>query len=308
MKRIVIAIGGNMISDASKKSETYEDQELNIMKTAMLLADVVEMGHEVIVTHGNGPQVGSLLLQQQANVDNTTNLPLNILTALTQGQIGVQLQHAILNEFAERGIPKKCVVIPTTVIVSADDPAFQNPSKPIGPFYEPSKAEMLFQDKSRHYQLLDKGYRRVVASPDPEEILEKNVISSLTQNNIVISVGGGGTPTIRKDGGFSRVDAVIDKDLASARLAIDLNADLLVILTNINGVYLNYKRENQELLSHLSIENATELLKEEQFGAGSMAPKVKAGIWFAKQGKTIITSPDELLKALSGNAGTIIEK
>jgi carbamate kinase len=306
MQRLVIAIGGNMISDAKKKGEQLEEQEFKINATAELLCEIIKLGYEVIITHGNGPQVGSLLLQQQAKVKDTTELPLSILTALTQGQIGIMLQQALINELRKNKIDKKCVIIPTSVIVDKDDPAFKNPTKPVGPFYPKESYE--FMDDRDKYQYVETkdGFRRIVPSPNPMDILEHEIIDELAKDHIVICVGGGGTPTILEESKLRRVDGVIDKDLASSLLALELNANRLLILTNIDGVYKNFNSKNQEFLPKLNKQQAQELLEQKQLGVGSMEPKMQAAINFAKIGETIITSPDKVLEALKGNAGTHI--
>ncbi len=301
--RIIVAIGGNMISDASNKNETFQDQLKRISNTANLLTKIIERGHEIVITHGNGPQVGSLLLQQQADVDGATNLPLYILGALTQGQIGVLLQHAILNEFNRKNIDKKVYVLPTSVIVDKDDPGFKNPSKPIGPSY--NNTDNL--PKEYVYKNTPKGYRRVVPSPKPLEILEIDLISKISNNkDVVIAVGGGGNPTIKTENGLQLIDAVIDKDLASALLAKKLNADLFIILTDVEGVFENYKTPQQKLIRNMSIDKAKKLIADPTWGAGNMAPKIKACIEFAEINEAIITSPNNVLDAIDGKAGTHI--
>jgi len=294
-----------MISDASNKTESFQDQLKRVQQSAKLIAEIIAMGHSVIVTHGNGPQVGSLLLQQQADVEGSVNLPLRILGALTQGQIGVVLQHALIAELATKEIDQQVIVIPTTVIVDQHDPGFSAPSKPIGPFYSNEEYEQLDKDPDYHYVSTPKGYRRIVASPDPKEVLEINQIMQLSRDNLIIAGGGGGTPAIRCDGHLEMKDAVIDKDLASALLASEINADLLMILTNVDGVYLNFNKSNQELLADISHSYAKELIQDGQVGRGNMEPKLKAGVRFTT-GQTIITSPEHALDALRGKAGTRI--
>ncbi|MHA2251091.1 MAG: amino acid kinase family protein, partial [Candidatus Kariarchaeaceae archaeon] len=247
--RIVIAIGGNMISDASNKNETFEEQVQRVGDTAKIITQIIKAGHQVVITHGNGPQVGSLLLQQNANVKGSTKLPLYVLGALTQGQIGVMLQHALLNEFIRNNIDTKAVIIPTTVIVDKADQGFKNPTKPIGPFYSADEFSSVEKIEGMEYRQLKKGFRRVVASPDPKMIFEGNIINDLVnQDYVVIAVGGGGSPTIKEQEGYRLVHAVIDKDLASSVLAREISADMLLILTNVEGVYRNFGMDDEELL------------------------------------------------------------
>ena len=307
MTRFVIALGGNMLSDAKIKGESYENQLEKITHTAKVLVSLISEGHTVVVTHGNGPQVGSLLLQQQADVEGSTNLPLKILGALSQGQIGVSLQHAIINELRTVKLDKKVYVIPTSVIVDKNDPGFKDPTKPVGPFY--SEEEFSKVNKSYTYISKTEGHRRVVPSPMPIDILEADLIKDLMErDNIVIAVGGGGSPTL-DNGKLEIVDAVIDKDLASALLSKKIGADMLIILTNVDGVYSNFGQADQKLLSNLKVEEVNELLTTHSGSMkGSMAPKLKACVSFAERGSSIITSPEYLLAAIKGETGTKISK
>ena len=306
--RIVVALGGNMISDASNKEETFEQQLVRAKNTAEIISNIISAGHQVVVTHGNGPQVGSLLLQQAANTPGSISLPLNVLGALTQGQIGIMLQHALINEFKERGIGASVYIIPTSVFVDPNDPGFQNPTKPIGPFYSEEEYNQL--DKGdKIYTKLPQGYRRVVPSPKPQEILEAPVIEDIVNNrDMVIAVGGGGSPTVRNsNGSIHLVDAVIDKDLASAVLAERIKADMLLILTNVDGVYKNFNTNDQEIMATIPLKEAEMLLEDDSLGAGSMKPKVAACTHFVKSGKkAAITSPNHALDAVNGTAGTTI--
>jgi carbamate kinase len=306
--RIVVALGGNMISDASNKEETFEEQLLRAKNTAKVISSIISAGHQVVVTHGNGPQVGSLLLQQAANTSGSISLPLNVLGALTQGQIGIMLQHALINEFKDTEISAKVYIIPTSVFVDPNDPGFQNPTKPIGPFYSEEEYNQL--DKGdKTFTKLAKGYRRVVPSPKPQDILEAPVIENIVdKRDLPIAVGGGGSPTVKNsDGSIHLVDAVIDKDLASAVLAEKIKADMLLILTNVDGVYKNFNTDQQELMTNISLADAEKLLEDDSLGAGSMKPKVAACTRFVKTGKkAAITSPESALRAVQGTAGTTI--
>lgn len=308
--KIVIAIGGNMISDASKPNEPFDQQLLRVQETAKILVSIVKLGHHIVITHGNGPQVGSLLLQQESNVDGAVKLPLNVLGAMTQGQIGIMLQHALINEFRSQGLSEDVYIIPTTVLVDSSDPGFQNPTKPIGPFYSKEVFSTMKQNGTNYVEL-SKGFRRVVPSPDPKIIMEGDVISDLIdQGKVVIAVGGGGSPTIKtEDGKLKRVDAVIDKDLASAVLADQLDADMLLVLTNVDGVYKNYGAEDQHIIPLITNSDAVQMLETTELGAGSMHPKVKAAVRFTsnKNGrKAGISTAEYAIQTISGDAGTII--
>lgn len=306
--KIVIAIGGNMISDASNKEETFEEQLVRAKNTAKVITSIISAGHQAVISHGNGPQVGSLLLQQAANTPGSISLPLNILGALTQGQIGIMLQHALINEFKEKNIGANVYIIPTSVFVDANDPGFQNPTKPIGPFYTEEEYNNL-EKENKVYTKLPKGYRRVVASPIPLDMLEAPVIEDLVnKRDLVIAVGGGGSPTVRNsNGSIHLVDAVIDKDLASAVLAERINADMLLILTNVEGVYKNFNTDDQELMAKIPLTEAEKLLEDDSLGAGSMKPKLSACTHFVRNGKkAAITSPEHALGAVNGTAGTTI--
>ena len=297
-----------MISDASNKNETFDQQVKNVDHSAKILIDIIEQGHDIIITHGNGPQVGSFLLQQQFDGVGAIALPLKILNAVTQGQIGVMLQHALINELKNRELEKDVFVIPTSVIVDKDDKGFTTPTKPIGPFYSSEDYEKL-QTDSRVYKQLDKGWRRVVASPRPIDVLEGDLIDSLSKaGNLVISVGGGGSPTIQTHGSLALVDAVIDKDLASSVLASKISADMLLILTNVEGVYEHYGTENQVVIGELNPESATSLMDATDLGKGSMEPKLRACVEFVANGgsKAGITTPEFALQCINNHRGTRI--
>lgn len=304
--KIVAALGGNMISDSSNSSETFEDQLERIKTSAAILCDIIDLGHDLIITHGNGPQVGSLLLQQQADVEGSVELPLNILGAMTQGQIGVLLQHEMINQLRARSLDNQVVVIPTTVLVDKDDQGFKDPSKPVGPYFGEERLQQ-FLDEYPEFSYIetDKGFRRVVASPTPLTILEGDVIAKLSETNLVIAVGGGGTPVTNGNNKIVRKDAVIDKDLASSVLANHLDADVLMILTNVEGVYKNFNKAEQEFLTEVNQREAQQLIESGQVSKGSMEPKVRAGLHF-NGNYSIITSPENAVEALKGKAGTRI--
>lgn len=309
MKRIIIALGGNALEDSS--APTAENQLKVIKSNVVYLADLIEQGYEVVITHGNGPQVGRILLQSEAGKDITPPLPFDVCGAMSQGMIGYQIQQALGDELKRRSINKGVVSLITQVIVDAKDPAFANPTKPIGPFY--SEKEALSLKESHGYVVKEdsgRGWRRVVASPLPIAIKELSSIESLIKaDQIVIACGGGGVPIIQKGESFEGVAAVIDKDFASAKLAGDLKADTLIILTAVPKVAINFGKSNQQDLSELPLSEVETYIKEDQFGKGSMLPKVQACVSFVKSApkrKALITSLSTLKEALEGKNGTWI--
>mgnify|MGYP003968080265 CR=1 FL=1 len=300
-KRIALALGGNAIT--TKHNFSYTEQQAQLMKTAKVIANLVKKGHSIIITHGNGPQVGSILLQNEA--DSKAEMPLDVCGAESQAQIGYMLQQALHNEFTKRGIKKKVCTVVTQVLVDKKDPAFKNPEKPIGPYYS-RKESLKFKNKYRVKLVPGKGFRRVVPSPDPQDIIEIDQIKQLAKESIVICCGGGGIPVTLERGKLQGIRAVIDKDKAAALLAKKLKADTLLILTDVDAVYLNYNTTSQKKLKDTSISKARAYLAEGMFPHGSMGPKVQAAINFNK--KTVITSIDKAEKALAGKEGTVIRK
>jgi len=309
----VLAIGGNsLIKDEQHK--TVEDQYQAICETAERIVDIIEDGYEVIVTHGNGPQVGFILRRAEIaqEKEKMHPVPLVICGADTQGSIGYYLQQALDNEFRRRGIPKKAATVITQVEVDKNDPSFQNPTKPIGAFYDRDQAKTMKEQHPDWVFVNDagRGYRRVVPSPLPQRILEKGVIELLVKNGYcVIAVGGGGIPVVKNDqGNFEGVDAVIDKDYASSLLATELNADLFIISTAVDKVCLNYGKPGEQPLDKLTITETKKLIDEGHFAPGSMLPKIRAVLNYLEHGgkQGIITSPRYLRKALKGDAGTHI--
>lgn len=308
-QRIIMALGGNAIltDDASA-----EAQQKTLEKTAESISQLIEEDYELIISHGNGPQVGNLLLQQDS-ADSKENpaLPLDTLVAMTQGSIGYWLQSALQNVLANKGINKGVATILTQVLVDKDDLAFMNPTKPIGPFL--TKDEVL-SNKSDEIFVEDsgRGWRKVVPSPKPVEIIESKVIQKLVKSDfITIAVGGGGIPVIKEEGKYKGVEAVIDKDLATAKLAETVQADTLLILTGVDYVYINYNKPNQKKLEKVTVREMEEYIKENQFAAGSMRPKVEAAIDFVNKrenGKAIITSLGNLKNVMTGQSGTTIYK
>ena len=309
MSKIVIALGGNALG------KTPEEQLKLVQNTAKSIVEIVKEGHEVIIAHGNGPQVGMINLAMDFACENnagTPNMPFAECGAMSQGYIGYHLQQSISEELRKNNINKDCVTLITQVEVDKNDKAFNNPTKPVGMFY--SKEDALKIEKEKGYTFVEdagRGYRRVVPSPKPINIIELNVIKQLIENNnIVIAVGGGGIPVIKTENGYVGTDAVIDKDLSSAKLATKLNADILLILTAVDKVYINYNKENQESLDEITLEEAQKYIEEGQFAKGSMLPKVEACMNFVKsypEGKAIITSLDNAREALLGKTGTVIK-
>ena len=308
-QRIIIALGGSaiLIDDASA-----EAQQKTLEKTAESISQLVEEDYELIISHGNGPQVGNLLLQQYA-ADSKENpaLPLNTLVAMTQGSIGYWLQSALQSVLVKRGINKGVATVLTQVLVDKDDPAFMNPTKPIGPFLTKDEISSKISDEV-FIEDAGRGWRKVVPSPIPVRIIESEVIQKLVQSNfITIAVGGGGIPVIEEDSMYKGVEAVIDKDLATAKLAETIQADTLLILTAVDYVYINYNKPNQKKLEQVTVEEMEEYIKENQFAPGSMLPKVEAAMDFVNKrenAKAIITSLDNLKNAMTGHSGTTIYK
>lgn len=315
-KTFAVALGGNMILGEKQKGSAEEQYE-NIRHTANQLLDLLKGGNRIVITHGNGPQVGNLLLAQEIAKDVVPPLPLDICGAATQSYIGYMIQNTLANHLRQAGALHNITTVVTEVVVDKNDPAFQNPSKPIGPFYSASQAEQLRREKG--WDIVEdsaRGYRRVVPSPIPVHIQQARIIKSmLDAGEIVIAVGGGGIPVVREDNRNLRgVEAVIDKDFASARLAIELDADVLFILTAVEHVYRDFATPQQKALEKLSLAEAKELLNEGHFGKGSMEPKIRAAIMFleetakdpSREQEVIITLPEVAVRALEGKTGTRI--
>ena len=297
---VVIALGGNTLL-GEHGPWTIEEQRAAIEATAKSVVAAIQAGYQVVLTHGNGPQVGNLLLQQEM-APETPQLPLDVLVAETQAQIGYLLQQALDNELTE---PKDFITIVTQARVDPGDGAFEDPTKPIGPFYsEAEAAEKLFETRS--VSSGTRPYRRVVPSPEPIEIIEADEIARLVERgDLVICAGGGGIPVIRDDG-LRGVEAVIDKDLTTQLLATELDADRLVLLTDVEYAYVNFGTSNQRPIREVTPERLRRHLEDDEFGAGSMRPKVDACLRFIDEGGRLaaITAPDSLGDALVGNAGT----
>ncbi|MBT9154430.1 MAG: Carbamate kinase 2 [Firmicutes bacterium] len=311
-KRIVIALGGNAILQ-SKQKGTAEEQRANVHTACMAVADLVEAGNQVIVTHGNGPQVGAVLLQNEIAKEQVPAMPLDLCGAATQGQIGYMIQQSLTNILAERALPRPVVSLVTQVLVDENDAAFKHPTKPIGSFYTGEEAARFSAEKS-WVMREDKargGWRRVVPSPDPIRIVERAAIRALLDAEaLVISSGGGGIPVVERAGKLQGVEAVIDKDLAGERLACDVEADTLMILTDVSEVALHFNTPDQVNLRCIALSEAKRYYGEGHFKAGSMGPKMLAAIRFLEDGgeRSIITSLEMTGKAVQGLAGTIITR
>ena len=310
MKKIVVALGGNALQDADSPV-TAEAQLRTIEGSIKYLVDIMEEGYNLIITHGNGPQIGRIVVQNEFADQITPSMPFDVCGAMSQGMIGYHLQQALGHELRVRGIKKSVATIITQVVVDKEDQAFKNATKPIGPFYTKEEAETLKIEKG--YKIVEdsgRGYRRVVASPEPKRIVEIEMIKNLIDNNIVITVGGGGIPVIEEEGKLKGVEAVIDKDLASAKLAEDIDADILLILTAVEKIFINFNKPDQKGLDRVKADEMKKYIEEGHFAPGSMLPKVLAGIKFveSKPGrKAIITSLDKAGEALKGLDGTIIK-
>ena len=311
MKKLVIALGGNALQEAGKPATAQAQLEV-VEKTSEYIADIVERGYEVIVAHGNGPQVGRIVIQNEVASASTPAMPFDVCGAMSQGMIGYHIQQGLSKVLRHRGINKNVVTIVTQVVVDKDDPKFKAPSKPIGPFYTEEEAKAIAAEKG--YTMKEdagRGWRRVVASPLPVEIVELDAVKTLNDAGfVVVTVGGGGIPVVRNEAGdLEGVAAVIDKDLASEKLARDMDADALVILTAVEKVSINFKKPDQKDLDRMSAAEAKQYIKEGHFAPGSMLPKIEAALNFveSKPGRiAIITSLDKAVDAIEGRAGTTI--
>ena len=308
-KRLVIALGGNALG------KTPEEQLELVTKTAESIVDLSEE-YDLAIGHGNGPQVGMInnaFEYAALNGAGTPAMPFPECGAMSQGYIGYHLQQSVRNELKKRGINKNVATVLTQVLVDEEDEAFKNPTKPIGSFMTKEEADEIAKEKGYTFvEDAGRGYRRVVASPIPKEIVELDVVNSLIENdNIVITVGGGGIPVIDKEDKLEGIPAVIDKDRSSALLAEELKADMLVILTEVDQVMINFGKENEEAIKEMTLEEAEKYIGEEQFAKGSMLPKVEACMEFVENtenGIALITSLEKAAEALKGQTGTIIKK
>jgi len=309
-KVAVVAIGGNsLIKDP--QHQTVPDQYEATKETCQHIADMIAQGWDVVITHGNGPQVGFILRRSELSRHELHEVPLDSCGADTQGAIGYMLQKALHNEFHRRGMRRQAATVVTQVLVDKDDPSFQSPSKPIGSFM--GKEEALQRRDADGWDVVDdagRGWRRVVASPIPQRIIERDAIKTLIDAGfIVVAVGGGGIPVVEDEhGDLTGAAAVIDKDYASSLLATVINADLFLISTAVEKVALNYGKPNQVWLDRLTLAEAKKYLAEGHFAKGSMGPKIQAIIWFLEKGgkEALITNPENIARALRGETGTRI--
>lgn len=309
MKKLaVVAIGGNAVNRPGEEA-TAENMMKNLAETAHFLVSMLDE-YDIVITHGNGPQVGNLLVQQELAKHVIPPFPLDVNDAQTQGSLGYMIALTLGNELRKRNMEREITAVVTQIIVDKNDPGFQKPSKPVGPFYSKEEAEKLQQEKGWIMKEdAGRGWRRVVPSPIPLDIVEKNVIRTLVEKDvIVIAAGGGGIPVIQENGTLRGVEAVIDKDRASALLAKEIDADILIILTGVEKVYINYNKPDQKALDHLTVEEAKKYLAEGQFPSGSMGPKIEAAIDFVTSTgrECLITDMAVLDKALKGLTGTRI--
>lgn len=313
MARIVIALGGNALQ---KDGEASADAQIRVAEeTARQLISLIQDGHELVIVHGNGPQVGGIILREEAiNTAEMPTLPIDTCVAMSQGSIGYWLQLAVGNELRRAGIRKSVATVVTQSLVKADDTAFSNPSKPVGPFYGSQEEAEKAAEGRRNFVVKEdagRGWRRVVASPKPIAIVEKDFVKSLVRDGyVVIAAGGGGIPVVsREDGTLQGAEAVVDKDFAAEKLAEAINADILLILTAVDQVTINYNTPQEIPLGRLSVSDAQNYIKDGQFAPGSMLPKVEASLMFVKSGdgrRSIVTTPGRAYDAVKGRAGTII--
>ena len=306
-KRVVVALGGNALGN------DLEEQWESVKRTVKVIADLVDEGLQVVITHGNGPQVGMLQTAMSEFSDSHSYAkptPLTVCIAMSQGYIGYDLQNRMSAELEKRGRNIPVTTLITQVRVDKEDPAFLNPTKPIGRFLTEEEAKKKETENIHFVEDSGRGYRQVVASPAPQEIIELDTIKTLLDDHyIVIACGGGAVPVIRTEDGLKGIDAVVDKDYISAFLAKELDADQLIILTAVEQVALNYMKEDQEWISKMSVEEAKAYSKEGHFAPGSMLPKVEAAVQFAESKKgreTLITLLDKAKDGINGKTGTII--
>lgn len=309
-KIITVALGGNAINKPGQKG-TAAEQFQNVMNTTHQLVKMIKKGHKVIVTHGNGPQVGTILIQQEAGSSQVPAMTLDICGSQTQGQIGYMMQQSMGNEFKKEGMDQKVVSLVTQVLVDKNDEAFQNPRKPVGPFFDEAHAQKMMEEKGENWiEDAGRGWRKVVPSPMPKGIVEIDAIKALVDGGfVVVASGGGGIPVIENaDGTFTGVEAVIDKDRAGEKLAEEVNADILMILTDVPHAAVHWGTPEQKNLETITLSEMKQYAAEGHFKAGSMGPKVEAAMKFVENGgeKAIICSLENALGALENGTGTVI--
>jgi len=310
LKKMLIALGGNAILRHKEKG-TAEEQFENVKMTCKHMVRILKDGYRIAITHGNGPQVGDILLRNEKCKDILPPMPLDVCGAESQGMVGYMLQQSIRNEMRKLGLEFPVVTVITQVVVDKNDVAFKKPTKPIGPFYTALEAERLRREKN--WTVVDdgmRGYRRVVPSPQPKAIVERDSIKSLFKTGtVLIASGGGGVPVIaREDGSLQGVEAVVDKDLTAELFAREIGAEILLMLTDVAKVAINFGRSDQKDLDEMTVTEAERYLAEGQFPLGSMGPKIEAAIRFVKGGgeKAIVASLESVRQALAGKAGTLI--
>lgn len=312
MKRKIalIAFGGNAILSENQRG-LQSEQMKNAQKAARLMIHVVKKGYDLIIVHGNGPQVGNLLIQMEEAINKIPPFSLEVCDAMTEGSMGYMLERAIINELRRSSLDKEVATLITQVVVDKDDSAFESPTKPIGPFYTKYRAQMLARQKK--WTMIEdagRGYRKVVPSPKPIDVVPKRVIRDLVHSGkIVITAGGGGIPIIINGNGlFQGVEAVIDKDHAASLIASEVKADLFIVLTNVERVYLNFGKPDEEPIEVMSVDQAQSYLEQGQFPPGSMGPKIQAAIDYIRNGgkEVLITSANYLKAALINRSGTKI--
>ena len=306
MSKILIALGGNALGKSPS-------EQLELVKmVSSIIVSLVEMGNEIVITHGNGPQVGMINLA----FDNDSlgfSMPFAECNAMSEGYIGYHLQQAIGRELNKRHLNRECVTVVTQVVVDKNDKAFENPTKPIGAFYSEEAAKAIMAEKGYIFKEdAGRGWRRVVPSPKPVRIVELDVVEKLTEAGFVtVTVGGGGIPVVESDDGYEGVASVIDKDRASSKLALDLHADMLVILTAVDRVCINFNKPDQKALAEMTVAEAKQYISEGHFAPGSMLPKVEACLEYVENtenGQALITSLEKAKAALNGETGTVIHK
>jgi carbamate kinase len=307
---IVVALGGNALSEPQSNG-SYHDHIINISITCEALIPLFKSDNDIVITHGNGPQVGNILIQNDESSEKIPPMPLDVCVAESQGEIGFMLQNILKNTFRKYGIKRDVVTLITQVEVDRNDDAFNKPSKPVGPYYSKQNAKELIKNKGwKMVEIPFKGYRRVVPSPKPIRIVETRIIHQLLlHDQLPIAVGGGGVPVYKdKNGDLKGVEAVIDKDLASSRLAIDLKADKFIIVTNVPYCYLNYGKGTQSKISEMNLDEASTYYEQGQFSSGSMGPKIQAAIEYLTNGgsEVYITDLENTSLALNKESGTYI--
>ena len=301
--RIVVALGGNALSLDGKATAAAQQYVADL--TAKQLAQLIKAGHEVAIVHGNGPQIGNIILHEESiNTDKVPTMPIDTCGAMSQGQIGYWLQNALFNNFQALGLKTPVASIVTQTLVDSNDPAFSNPTKPIGPFYEEAEAKRLAEERGFTVKEdAGRGWRKVVPSPKPIDIIEAGIIKlALDQQAVLVAAGGGGIPVYYRDDKLVGLEAVIDKDFAAAKLAEIVEADILLILTAVETVKLNYGQANEQSITKMTLDEARRYITEQQFAPGSMLPKVEAAIKFVSTGnhrQAIITTPDKAFEALT---------